>query len=170
MPFVIKFASGSYHRLFTGDDSSVNHLLTTFEHATRYASAQEAQKVIDGWPTQFKSSRQPEVVEVARQCGSALQEVQDLIEEARTRNPGITLDAIGHVVDSAFKESAARFEAAVEAARKEERESCAKRLELTNAQLLLLAGEMSADELLTVQAVLRNRAATIRANPASEPL
>lgn len=57
------------------------------------------------------------------------------------------------------------LQAAVEAARLEEREACAKLMELTNAQLLLMAGEMTAQELLTVQAVLKSRARAIR-NPA----
>jgi len=43
-----------------------------------------------------------------------------------------------------------------------EREECASALELSQAELLLLAGEMTAQELRTVRAVLANRAAAIR--------
>lgn len=43
-----------------------------------------------------------------------------------------------------------------------EREACARLLELSNQEILLLAGEMSAQELRTVRAVLANRAAEIR--------
>ena len=43
-----------------------------------------------------------------------------------------------------------------------EREECASALELSQAELLLLAGEMTAQELTTVRAVLANRAAAIR--------
>jgi hypothetical protein len=43
-----------------------------------------------------------------------------------------------------------------------ERESCAEKLELSRSELLLLAGEMTAQELRTVLAVLTNRAAVIR--------
>lgn len=39
---------------------------------------------------------------------------------------------------------------------------CAKLLELSTQELLLLAGEMTAQELRTVKAVLKNRAAAIR--------
>lgn len=48
-----------------------------------------------------------------------------------------------------------------------ERERCAKLLELSNQELLLLAGEMTANELLTVKAVLANRAKAIRTEPLS---
>ena len=47
-------------------------------------------------------------------------------------------------------------------ARAIENEACALELELSQASLLLLAGEMTADELRTVYAVLKNRAAVIR--------
>ena len=43
-----------------------------------------------------------------------------------------------------------------------ERESCARLLELRASELLLLAGEMTAQELRTVQAVLSQRARAIR--------
>lgn len=43
-----------------------------------------------------------------------------------------------------------------------EREACASTLELSQSELLLLAGEMTAQELRTVRAVLANRAAAIR--------
>jgi hypothetical protein len=46
---------------------------------------------------------------------------------------------------------------------KQEREACAKALELTNSELKLIAGEMTAQELRTVRAVLFQRAAVIRA-------
>lgn len=42
-----------------------------------------------------------------------------------------------------------------------ERAECAALLRLSNSELLLLAGEMTAQELRTVQAVLKNRAAAI---------
>lgn len=44
----------------------------------------------------------------------------------------------------------------------EEREACAKLLELRTSELLLLAGEMTAQEIRTVRAVLDNRAKAIR--------
>ncbi len=43
-----------------------------------------------------------------------------------------------------------------------ERERCAALLELTPSQIRLMAGEMSAQEMRTVQAVLANRARAIR--------
>lgn len=43
----------------------------------------------------------------------------------------------------------------------DERAECAKLLRLSNTELLLLAGEMTAQELRTVQAVLANRATAI---------
>lgn len=43
-----------------------------------------------------------------------------------------------------------------------ETEACAKLMELKRADLLLLGGEMTAQEIRTVQAVLANRAAVIR--------
>lgn len=46
-----------------------------------------------------------------------------------------------------------------------ERERCAKLLELSNQELLLLAGEMTANEIRTVKAVLANRATAIRTEP-----
>lgn len=49
-------------------------------------------------------------------------------------------------------------------ARADEREACARSLEMTNAELLLMAGEMTAQELRTVQAVLKAKAAMIRRN------
>ena len=47
----------------------------------------------------------------------------------------------------------------------DERAECAKLLRLSNTELLLLAGEMTAQELRTVQAVLKNRAAFIMDRP-----
>ena len=47
----------------------------------------------------------------------------------------------------------------------DERAECAKLLRLSNTELRLLAGEMSAQELRTVQAVLKNRAAVIMERP-----
>jgi len=44
----------------------------------------------------------------------------------------------------------------------DERETCARLLELRDSELLLMAGEMTAQELRTVQAVLAQRARTIR--------
>lgn len=44
----------------------------------------------------------------------------------------------------------------------DERETCAQMLELRDSELLLIAGEMTAQELRTVQAVLAQRARTIR--------
>lgn len=43
-----------------------------------------------------------------------------------------------------------------------EREACAKMLELSNSELLLMAGEMTKQELRTVKAVLTQRAWAIR--------
>jgi hypothetical protein len=43
-----------------------------------------------------------------------------------------------------------------------ETEACAKLMELKRDDLRLMGGEMSAEEILTVQAVLTNRAAVIR--------
>jgi hypothetical protein len=43
-----------------------------------------------------------------------------------------------------------------------EREACAKMLELPNGELLLMAGEMTKQELRTVRAVLTQRASAIR--------
>ena len=45
----------------------------------------------------------------------------------------------------------------------DEREICASLLELRDSELLLMAGEMTAQELRTVQAVLEQLARTIRA-------
>jgi hypothetical protein len=47
----------------------------------------------------------------------------------------------------------------------DERAECAQLLRLSNRELLLLAGEMTAQELRTVQAVLTNRAAVIMERP-----
>ena len=44
-----------------------------------------------------------------------------------------------------------------------EREGCARMLEMSRQELRLLAGEMTAQELRTVIAVLANRASAIRA-------
>ena len=43
-----------------------------------------------------------------------------------------------------------------------EREACARMLELRDSELLLMAGEMTAQELRTVKAVLAQRAKAIR--------
>lgn len=43
-----------------------------------------------------------------------------------------------------------------------ERETCAKLMEMKNDEVRLLAGEMTAQEMRTVQAVMANRAAVIR--------
>lgn len=51
---------------------------------------------------------------------------------------------------------------ATEAAVVSEREACAQLLELSTKEILLMAGEMPAQELRTVKAVLTNRAAAIR--------
>ena len=44
----------------------------------------------------------------------------------------------------------------------DEREACATLLELRDSELLLMAGEMTAQELRTVRAVLNQRASAIR--------
>ncbi len=46
--------------------------------------------------------------------------------------------------------------------RANERLECAALLELTNSELRLLAGEMTAQELRTVQAILKNRIQAIK--------
>ncbi len=43
-----------------------------------------------------------------------------------------------------------------------ERDACARMLELRDSELLLMAGEMTAQELRTVKAVLAQRASAIR--------
>ena len=45
----------------------------------------------------------------------------------------------------------------------EEREACAKMLELSNSEIRLMSGEISPDEMRTVQAILAWRARAIRA-------
>jgi hypothetical protein len=45
---------------------------------------------------------------------------------------------------------------------KAETEACARLLELKNAEIRLMAGEMSSQEMRTVQAVLTNRATILR--------
>ena len=50
-------------------------------------------------------------------------------------------------------------------AAEDERSECAKLLDLSASELQLLAGEMTAQELRTVKAVLRNRAAAIMERP-----
>jgi hypothetical protein len=74
-----------------------------------------------------------------------------LLEEAKDRNPGLQLLA----AESAIQE-------ALQAARADERELCAAALELSNQELLLMAGEMTAQELRTVKAVLAGCAAGLR--------
>ena len=46
-----------------------------------------------------------------------------------------------------------------------EREACARMLDLRDSELLLMAGEMTAQELRTVKAVLKNRGAAIMDRP-----
>jgi hypothetical protein len=82
---------------------------------------------------------------------TSLQQLLELMEEARTRHPALPL-----AVALPF------IERALNAARQQEREACAKALEMPNSQLLLMGGEMTAQELRTVQAVLTNRATVIR--------
>ncbi len=60
-------------------------------------------------------------------------------------------------------EAARQDTQAVKDAVNEEREACAKLLELKSADLLLLGGEMTAQELRTLRAFMTNRAAAIRA-------
>lgn len=71
----------------------------------------------------------------------------------------------------AVTQSPSANEAAVQARIMEavlaERERCARVLEIKTDALLLRAGEMSSDELLTVKAVLADRARVIR-NPERE--
>lgn len=43
-----------------------------------------------------------------------------------------------------------------------QRETSAKLLEMSSQELLLMAGEMTAQELLTVRAVMKNRATVVR--------
>ena len=52
--------------------------------------------------------------------------------------------------------------AAVRIATMKERDACARMLELRDSELLLMAGEMTAQELRTVQAALAQRASAIR--------
>lgn len=50
-----------------------------------------------------------------------------------------------------------------------ETEACAKMLEMKNDELRLLAGEINPDEMLTVQAVMANRAVVIRRRVPAAP-
>lgn len=52
----------------------------------------------------------------------------------------------------------------IELARAEERESSAQQLELTADEIRLMAGELTAQEMRTVQAVLKGVASRIRRN------
>jgi hypothetical protein len=52
--------------------------------------------------------------------------------------------------------------ATVRIATMKERDACARMLELRDSELLLMAGEMTAQELRTVKAVLAQRASAIR--------
>ena len=56
----------------------------------------------------------------------------------------------------------ARMLATVRIATMKERDACARMLELRDSELLLMAGEMTAQELRTVKAVLAQRASAIR--------
>ena len=55
-----------------------------------------------------------------------------------------------------------RMSATWETAQDDEREKCASLLEISNSELLLMSGEMSAQELRTVRAVLNAMANKIR--------
>lgn len=77
--------------------------------------------------------------------------VTELLHKASSRNPGLLLAAAGPSIEAALQEALIA-----------ERETAAQKLELSTSELLLLAGEMSAQELRTVKAVLKNRAAVIR--------
>ena len=69
-------------------------------------------------------------------------------------------NGIAHLYRHTSAEALAQARAEARAAALEE---AAKLLDLNASQLLLMAGEMTAQELRTVRAVLRNRATTIRA-------
>jgi len=73
---------------------------------------------------------------------------------------GVVAKRLG--IDTAETEPASSTDAAAEVEVAKEREACAKLMELTRAELLLMAGEMTAQELRTVRAVLTNRAWAIR--------
>ena len=54
------------------------------------------------------------------------------------------------------------IEAIIAKTKNEEREVCAKMMELSDQQIRLMAGEMTAQEMRTVKAILKNRATVIR--------
>lgn len=88
-------------------------------------------------------------------------EVEALIREACARQ-GVDFNQIkeAHAVDIDFM-----FELVglmTERALSQEIVQCAASLEMSNKQLMLLAGELTSSEVRTIQAVLTNRAANIR--------
>jgi hypothetical protein len=95
-------------------------------------------------------------------------EVDGLIREACARQ-GVDYHQIkeAHAVDADFM-----FELIglmTDRALAQECVQCAATLEMSNKQLTLLAGEMTAAEVRTVQAVLTNLASTIRARLTASP-
>jgi len=89
-------------------------------------------------------------------------EVEALIREACARQ-GMDYNQVkeAHAVEADFMFEL--FGLMTERALSQERVQCAETLEMSNKQLLLLAGEMTTVEVRTVQAVLTNRAANLRA-------
>jgi len=89
-------------------------------------------------------------------------EVEALIREACARQ-GVDYNQVkeAHAIEADFMYEL--FGLMTERALAQERVQCAATLEMSNKQLLLLAGEMTSGEMRTVQAVLTNRAANLRA-------
>jgi hypothetical protein len=74
--------------------------------------------------------------------------LNELLEEAKDRNQGLRLLAAVPAIQEAL-----------DIARAAERERCAAALDLSSPELMLMAGEMTAQELRTVKAVLAGCAA-----------
>lgn len=72
-----------------------------------------------------------------------------------------TLDDVGAYDDASTQSAWVAWQRASTA----QLERCAQEMELSRASILLLAGEMTAQELRTVRAVLDNRARVLRSLP-----
>lgn len=148
MSFVIRYADGAYN--YGPSGTAVNGFPVSFAEASRYQTRADAEaKCVD---LRLPDGSGVEVVELtADQEAASLTPLEVLIDEAKSRNEGLRLLA-----------AVPAIEAAIGRARKQERENCANALELSNSALALMAGEMTAQELRTVKAVLKGCAARIR--------
>lgn len=134
MPYVIKYEDGLFN--YGPPDTLVNGFAVQLEEATRYPTRAAAERKAAGLG--YPDNSGFEIVEVPESVGAEVPEDQWRLVTLQSVRQGLTW------------------------ARDLERAACIAQLTMSDSELRLMAGEMTAQELRTVKAVLGGCVARIR--------